>query len=283
MNFARHLLIPIAFIAVSGCGTAIPRLEEPWETTELHENMEFRIKQNIFCETVRALRKMRKAKLGDKPLLPPHYGVQMQITLTVDESGSVNPSLAFNDVLNPVKFLGSIVPQSVTINAGGTLSSQATRVDTSYSYYDVDKIAAPTANTFCDKEDEIDRHGTSALLRSDLGILPYLATAMEPAMVFHSSTAPKSGAGKQAKIDVYSYEIKFVVITSGSVNPVYKLVNLSGQTGNQPFITQGRTRTHDLVLTFGPGTDKGPSEASVAVHQGAILNAPLIGGRRLEQ
>jgi hypothetical protein len=232
--------------------------------------MEYRIKENIYCETVQALKAMRRASLGGRPLLPPHYGVQMQLTLTVDETGSLNPNLAFNDVLSPVKFLGSLVPQSVTINAAGSLSSQATRVDTSYSYYDVDKIAAPDANKFCDGN--IDRHGSSPLLRSDLGILQYLSTAMEPAAVFHSSAAPKSGSAKTAKIDVYSYEIKFVVVTTGSVNPVYKLVNLSGQTGAQPFITQGRTRTHDLVLTFGPGTDKGPSEVASSVHQSTILN-----------
>jgi hypothetical protein len=73
------------------------------------------------------------------------------------------------------------------------------------------------------------------------------------------------GAGKSAKYDVYSYDVKFVVVTSGGVNPVWKLVNINAGNGNLPLVNAGRTRTHELVLTFGPGTNQ-PTDFAQQTH-----------------
>ena len=66
-----------------------------------------------------------------------------------------------------------------------------------------------------------------------------------------------AGSGGSKKIDVYSYEIKFVIVSNGSVTPTWKLVHVSANSGALPFVSAGRTRTHDLILTFGPSAGQG--------------------------
>jgi hypothetical protein len=173
----------------------------------------------------------------------------MQITLTVEEGGSVNPSATFTQSL----------PGAFSLGANGTVSSTATRVDTSYSYYNVGKISRQSPNSSCHTRKT---HGSSPLLKSELGIETYLAGAAKAARAIPSSAAPKTG---EAKIDIYSYEIKFVIVSSGGVNPSWKLVNLSTNTDGPALFGASRSRTHDLTLTFGPGGDK-PSEASLQTH-----------------
>jgi len=72
----------------------------------------------------------------------------------------------------------------------------------------------------------------------------------------HSST-PKKPDG--LKLDVLSYDIKFVVVSSGNVTPSWKIVSLSANSGESPFLAAGRSRTHDLTLTFGPGDPSSPT------------------------
>jgi hypothetical protein len=187
----------------------------------------------------------------------------MQITLTIEEVGALNPSVGSNDVLPNGLFNKVTVPQSFAVNGAATFSSTATRTDTSYSYYNVGKITARGANPFCDRP--IDVQGSSPLLKSDLGLEAFLRQAGPGSLIFHSSAQAGGGAGKGAKYDVFSYEIKFAVVTSGSINPVWKLVNLNAGTGSLPLANVGRTRTHDLTLTFGPGTDA-PTDFALQTH-----------------
>lgn len=64
-----------------------------------------------------------------------------------------------------------------------------------------------------------DRSGSSPLLASDLGIYDFLCEAVPPAEIFAFSEPAKGGAGKSAKLDVFSYEIKFAVVTNANINP----------------------------------------------------------------
>jgi hypothetical protein len=259
------VLLILATIPLSGCGTNVPQIQEFWEGVDITGDMEYRIKENIFCETVHALRSVRKKIIvNGQPSIPDSYGVQMQISLTVEEVGGLNPGVAFNHTLPNAIANKVTVPQSFTLSATGTLSSTVTRTDTSYSYYNVRKISRPGANKFCD-DNPPDLHGSSPLLKSDLGIEDYLRVAVKGADVFHSSALAKGGAGKTAKLDVYSYEIKFIVVSNGGVTPTWKLVNVSADTGNLPLLNAGRTRTHDLTLTFGPGTNT-PTEFALQTH-----------------
>jgi hypothetical protein len=61
--------------------------------------------------------------------------------------------------------------------------------------------------------------------------------------------------------DTVSLEIKFIIVTSGSVTPTWKLVRISANSGSSPFFNTGRTRTHDLIITLGD-----PSQISSNTH-----------------
>jgi len=251
-------------LALGGCGISVPQIEELWEPVNVVPSMETNIKQKIFCETVRALRDVKEnITVNGQPVIPDSYGVQMQITLTVEEVGALNPSVGSNNVLPNAVSHNVTVGQSFQLNTAATLSSTATRTDTSYSYYNVGKIAAKGANPFCDQPDNL--NGSSPLLKSDLGIDGFLREVAPGAAVFHSSAPASGGAGKTSKYDVFSYEIKFAVVTNGSISPVWKLVNLNAGNGSLPLANAGRTRTHDLTLTFGPGTNE-PTDFALQTH-----------------
>jgi hypothetical protein len=266
-SLALVLFMPMA-TTLSGCGTYVPQIQEFWEGVDVTGDMEWRIKQNIFCETVHALRAVRQTILVDhQRSIPDSYGVQLQVNLTVEEVGALNPSVALNNTI-PNGLVNKVtVPQSFVFNGAATLSSTATRTDTFYSYYNVGNISRPGANSWCEDVAAAENiHlGSSPLLKYNLGIEDYLREQVQGADVLSSSAPAKGGAGKTAKVDVYSYEVKFVVVTSASASPVWKLVNVSAGTGSLPLVNAGRTRTHDLILTFGPGTNA-PADFALQTH-----------------
>jgi hypothetical protein len=199
-------LILSSTFTFTGCGTYVPQIEEAWEAVDVNPSMESRIKENIFCETLNALKKVNgDVAINGKQVIPNDYGVQMQTNLTVEEVGAVNPSIGYSDTLfNKIVHKVITVPESFALNGAGTLSSTATRTDTSYSYYNVGKITAQGANPFCyDPNQPLDLHGSSPLLKSDLGIYRFLREAAPAALMFASSAPAEGGAGKSAKLDVF--------------------------------------------------------------------------------
>jgi hypothetical protein len=291
---------------LTGCGTYVPQVREFYEGPDTpspdhpENSIQFQIRERIFCELVIALKDVRaNYKSYGKPVIPDDYGIQVQINLTVEETGALNPSVTLNDTMRNASVLGVTVPQSFNLGASGTLSSTATRIDTSYSYYLVGKIAAEGANTFCDHPRKI--KGSSPFLESDLGIEKYLVANVPAAVIFRSSEVPKApGGGRRGdkgkgdnanadanasatttpdasggskKIDIYSYEIKFIVVSSGSANPTWKLVNISTGTGSLPLVSAGRTRTHDLILTFGPSSGQGLAAAFQTHFTDQVVNS----------
>jgi hypothetical protein len=198
----------------------------------------------------------------------------MTINLTIDETGALNPGATLiqtlpTEVLNFPNKVPVSAPQSFNLGFGGTLSSQATRIDKYSFYYSVGALKIPlgAADTSCD----VSRVGSSPLISDELGISQWLIDALTLENFYPSSTPPppppqpnkrlarppaagggNSDAGGSTKQDVLSYEIKFIIITSGNVTPTWKLVRVSANTGNASFASLNRTRTHDLLITFGP-------------------------------
>jgi hypothetical protein len=75
-------------------------------------------------------------------------------------------------------------------------------------------------------------------------------------MFFSSSPVAVGGAGKTAKLDVFSYEIKFAVVTNASLNPVWKLYNLTAGAGSLPLLNLGDLRSCGRSRRGG-GRDRG--------------------------
>jgi hypothetical protein len=281
--------MPIAMLglglAIAGCGTRVPSIEEVWEPVAVGDDLKRKIRTKIFCETIDAIRAAQKIPYRDNPnsrpvpALPDNFGVQIQTTITIDENLALNPSVGFQHVMSNANVSGVNVARSIVANASGTISSTATRIDTQYSYYIVGKIAGKErgheVNTWCKNPVQTgDLTGSSPLLIADLGITDYLMKAVYSAAEIPSSKVKVTGgAAKTAKLDIFSYQIKFVVVTSGGINPVIKLANVATGFGNQAILATGRTRTHELILTFGPGDESGPIQAATSAHYFQQLNS----------
>lgn len=240
---------------LSGCGTYIPQIQEAWETRgdgsdfSAGGELEYKIKKNIYCNIVDAVQISRS-----KNILPTGWAVQLSLSLQVDETGSINPA---GSIINPLP-----AGQSFTLGLGGTLSSQSTREDKFGTYWELDRLKSRTGNP-CEKE-KTPESGSSPLLINELGISEWLHDSLTSRNYLPPSSGSKSDPFY--KQDFLSYRIKFIVISSGSISPVWKLTRISFG-GGQPLASIGRTRTHDLLLTFGPTFRAGSPNLALASHQ----------------
>jgi uncharacterized membrane protein YgcG len=333
---------------LSGCGLTVPQVGEFWDrdypadpankvpTLTATAQIEYEIKQKVYCELKDAVKQVAEITVDDQPILPDTWGVQLQLSLEVDESIALTPGVSFTQLLpNVVKIFGVVpvaktlnsvtVAQSFSLGFGGTLSSEALRTDKFNTYYSVKKLRGGTAICQSDGKPDPEKDpfrraaalrglnwapaaSSPLLIESDLGIKDWLNGAMFFDTVLPSSTQPSSasnGGGKfegkfegkfqgpfegQAKgtfegktssggssagggrsssggggsssgdsafrQDSFSREIKFIIISNGNIQPTWKLIQVSANTGNTPFFSTGRTRTHDLLMTIGPPTTR---------------------------
>jgi hypothetical protein len=214
-------------------------------------------------------------------LIPPGWTTQVALSLQIDESSALTPGVTFNQTLaNAVQTFGVgntvTVPQSFNLAFGGTLSSTATRIDKFNPQYSIEFLSKPeTRNSVCragnDPFEAIAPKSSPFLIESQLGIRDWLVNAMLvndylPSDLTTSETKRASskkpakpppaaggggGGGSATKADTISYEIKFVIVSSGNITPTWKLLKVSANTSS-PLFGLGRTRTHDLIVTIGP-------------------------------
>ena len=253
----------LSALSLSGCGFVPPKLAEFWEAQDVSDGMVLNIKRNIFCETIAAIRHVNGQQTNFGKPIPDDYGVQLQLTLEVAESTTFSPTLTATRTLRSGAQSGESIGRSLGLGIDATASSTATRTDTTYTYWQVGAISGPGKNLDYCKTWPIDRRGSSPLLTSELGIAKFLDDNVKPAILL-PSTKP-AGTKKPEKVDVYSYDIKFAVVTSGGISPSFKLVSLSG--GGSPVLDLNRTRTHELLLTFGPTGPDGFQPSPIALEQ----------------
>jgi hypothetical protein len=105
------------------------------------------------------------------------------------------------------------------------------------------------------------------LLESDLKLENLLfdsQTAADAGQVNFTETA-RVGSGK----NVIQHEVKFIVTSSGDLNPTWKLSRVWSVNQTGIFLAALRNRTQDLVITLGQtdetGTAPGPAAASIAL------------------
>ena len=212
----------------------------------------------------------------------------------MDESASLTPGVSWNQVLpNATKVFGPgtsgtvTSPESFDLGLGGTLSSTATRIDKFNPYFSIAFLNKPkTNNSVCYPENDafVHAHQTPAkssplAIEGNLGIEDWLLGAM-----FTDDLLPSQGiknaSGGSTKPESISYEVKFIIVSSGTVTPTWKLMRISANTSGTLF-GAGRTRNHDLIITIGPETTQTNSShlasqigAAVSNGNAAILTAP---------
>ncbi|WP_426616001.1 hypothetical protein [Bradyrhizobium sp. McL0616] len=202
------------------------------------------IVRNVHCEVKRAITAVinddkRLAAINGQRLAPwlEKWGVQIQLTLQVDEKGAVAPTLTYTP--NPVSALFSL-------GAGAAVSTQATRIDILHSFYTVQDIYRLPKN--CSPADPAQG---SFLLESDLKLRQWLADTVLSSSTGDINPPTKPDDSPMKEDGVISHEVKFEVDTSGAITPTWKLTQVSINP-DAPFLSASRNRVHDLLITLGP-------------------------------
>jgi hypothetical protein len=282
-------------LLLGACGTYVPHTEEFWEANATDETnlptvsaggvLEYNIKDKVYCGIVEAV-------LDNKTLVPSGWAAQVTLDLQVDETGALNPGVSlitpihsgvtnfageYLGASNPVSasqtFAPFVSPQSFTLGFGGTLSSQATREDKFNNYWSLDRLKKG------EKCESRAKSGSSLLLESDLGISQWLHDHLVAEGLLPSSSISKN-ADPAFKQDSLSYHIKFVVITSGNITPTWKLVRVATNNGGLPLASVNRTRTHDLLITYGPAYKPGTLNFAASSHAAQETGIAVSNGNR---
>jgi hypothetical protein len=234
-------------------------------------------------------------------LFPPNWAAQVSLSLEVDELSALNPGVAVNEILpNAIHVFGPgttgtvSTSQSFSFGFGGTASSTSTRTDKFNPYWSIADLMKPISpDSSCYPEKDIFRRlgvepaASSPLIESELRIEDWLVGAMFVDQILPSTPQPKAKGGAQgsggqgggggAKPESISIEIKFVIVTNGNINPTWKLVRVSANSGNSPLFNTGRTRTHDLIITIGPNTQQTNNSHLAQQIGNAVSNANRSG------
>jgi hypothetical protein len=230
----------VAGAFVTSCGTYVPNIQEfPGDTVD-GQLLVKSIVHNINCEITDAVhyiieqdKKLAAANHGRRTAAWfEDWGVQTTLALTMDEKGALNPTVNW---LPPS-------PASAIFNlaAGGTLSSEGVRIDKLNSYNTVKQFLA---NECLQRPDGL------WMLSSNLKLREWIIYAISAAASDEISIP--TDANGPWKENVISHEVKFIVSSSGTVTPGWKLTRvLTNQNGN--LLTASRDRTHDLTITLGP-------------------------------
>ena len=226
---------------VAGCGTYVPAIQEiPGADSErLVQAIVGSIKCEIKDAVVWLINDDRtNALLYKQPRTTDwllDWGAQVQVTLQVNEQSAISPS-------------GLYFPMNIFfLNGGANLSSSATRIDILNYYYTVPEMYG--SGKYCTETLKMNNRTNyptgSLLIQSDLKVKEWLSD-----VVRGLATDNISFANKNAK-NAISHEVKFEIITSGNITPMWKLVHATINP-NSPLLSASRDRTHDLLITFGP-------------------------------
>jgi len=215
---------------VSGCGFRVPDIQEIGDRVE-GQRLVQAILTNVTCEVRNAV--------DDLHITYPEgtfiddWGVQMTLTLTTDEKGTIAPNVTW---MPP-----SPASAIFTLGAGVNFSADATRINKINSYH----LVRDLQNTRCS---DASRPNGLFILQSDLKLSEWLYDAVSAA---NTNTIDFKKTQLAVKENVLQQEVKFEIVTTGNLNPSWKLhrVNVNNS-GN--ILSASRTRTHDLLVTFGP-------------------------------
>jgi hypothetical protein len=241
-------------LMLGGCGTYVPEIQEnPWASDP--DRLVVAIVGSIHCELRNAVTyvinsdRWRCWKRG-LPLAANwlnDWGTQVTITLTTDEQSSFNPSGSYISILHPMTSI-------FTLLGGASVSSEATRIETLNYYYTVKELYDAGKGKPCSSTtvaNFADHPPGSLLIQSDLKLEEWLSAVVQSQAVGDISITNPPPTSNQTAKNALSHEVKFVIVTNGSITPMWKLVHATiNQTGS--LFTASRTRTHDLSLTSGP-------------------------------
>jgi hypothetical protein len=241
----------------------VPDHQEFWGTPNDTQIKVNKIAGQVRCELIRAV----GSAMADDPRLIwlAGWGAQVTLTLTVDEKSVLSPTVALNKVLpNAITSFpnGDVTtPQSFTLGLGGTLSSDATRTDKVTMFFAFSDYFQVRKNSFKTRKGVFPRppYGTcipnsptnaDLFIQSDLKLKDWLYAAALPVLTgitdYSKVPSPDFANG------VLSHDVKFEIVSSGSINPTWTLVQVTANAGTNPLFAASRDRTQELLITLSP-------------------------------
>ena len=275
--------IKIAFpslvgLMLCGCGTYVPDIQEFWGTPKDATYKVNKVSAQVVCELRRAVQQVfwdnryKPVQFRAAPGQPPppkhrdlkwfeSWAVQVTLSLNIIENTALGPGVTFNNVLpnaiTPFPVGGNVTSsQLFSTGIGGTLSSTATRTDKLNMFFTVKELAygKPSIGLSCIPPPQ----NADLFVQSDLKLYDWLSAALLPYdvdIINYTNNATAQNA--------ISHEVKFEIVSNGSVTPTWKLVRVSANTAGS-FLAAGRDRTQDLTITFGPTQKNGSAPAQLA-------------------
>jgi hypothetical protein len=252
-----------------GCGLSVPNMQ-PFAFTgddaKVEGLKESSLTGFIKCELHFAVQQMFDLAALDEnntkldPInYPPHpsidwlrnWGATVSMKITVDEKSTLAPGLSYNSPMeNIISTFSSgkvTTPQSFTFGVGASVSSDATRTENLSFYYPFSDLLAEgrIEKEYCSK-------APPGTIDADLKIDDFLRSKYEAAtvggLILHKVGVPADGS--VSPFLTFTYEVQFVVTTSGNATPTWKLVHVSANP-NGPLLALMRTRTDDVIITMG--------------------------------
>jgi hypothetical protein len=293
MAAMRWAVPALAALSVAGCGLRVPEIQENPTVPKDGQLLVHAIVGSVHCEVIKALKwanengpkpvVKRVAKADMPAIMPPPpsiltlgtkhkrkkkdvantvfpgWGVQIALTLTMEEKTGFSPSVVY--------LPHTPITSVFTLGGGLTQSADATRTDKMSFYYLVeDLLNHPECSPGIQEGND-----RSLLVQNDLKLTEWLQDYL---MVVATQDVQEPGAKSGIlKSNVLSHDVKFEVLSSGNVTPAWKLSNATvDQTGS--LFSTSRDRTHDLLITLGPGDSTGFTGAA----QGADLAQQITNG-----
>jgi hypothetical protein len=272
---------------LAGCGSYVPDILEFWGAPGATNDKVTKIAGQVVCELRRAVQTVVwkdrvefRQRPGDPPPPPQRnlswfvntWAVQITLNLIIIENDSLTPGISLNRVLpNAVTTFPHdppvTTPQSFSLGLSGTASSTATRNDKLNMFYTVKELlyGTPSIGRTCT---EPPTNG-DLFLQSDLKLYDWLSAAILPYRADIVNYANNSTVQ-----NAITHDVKFQIVTSGSINPQWKLVRFSGNT-NPALFAVGRDRTQELIITFGPKQGGMLGPAAAYSHQATEIGAAV--------
>jgi len=290
MSRTYRLLLVANCLLLTACGTYVPDIQEFWGTPEDAKHNVTKVAGQVVCELRRAVQKVYTDRTefiqtpGAPPPPPPRdlnwfvnkWAVQVTLNLAIVENGALTPGASLTNVYRngTTTFPGAAAittPQSLSLGLGATASSTATRNDKLNMFFTVKELlyGTPSIEKTCIPPPT----NADLFLQSDLKIYDWLSAALLPYGADIVNYANNSTAQ-----NAITHDVKFEIVSSGNINPQWKLVRVSANTSST-LLAAGRDRTQELIITFGP-TQKGmlaqaAANSHLATETGAAVSQAI--------
>jgi hypothetical protein len=277
MRKVKSILLFLLGISLSACGTYVPNIQEIGDDAQ-GELLVKAIVGSIHCEIRNAVNTVINNDIKDSKQNGVRYAefldnwaAQIALTLQVEEKSTINPTALWTPPGSPHSIF--------TLGGGLNFSADATRKDILNYYYTVKELKAlgPCPTNY------VQEHPPGSLLiQNDLKLAQWLSAQVTLAAV--GQIGVPRGPKTALKQNALSHEVKFELVTTGSINPAWKLIRFSFDQSGSLFATT-RDRTHDLIITLGP-VDPQNTDTLAPTAQGsffttllgAVLSSSIRGG-----